>query len=252
MDTEIVALSGGRQATYEIVGEGDPAIWFEGGPGFNAALGGGDCEVLADRFRCYLVDALGTGGTTPPRDKRQYGAKGVARFYNEVRRALRLADVTLLGHSRAAQSASPTQHSFPMRPAAESPSMPGRRAATSTRRPRRKQSSRPVLLATPASSGSRRPERPGKPLSRPGSSSFPTLRLCGVAPGRSTSPVGGRPARRCVGALAARRRGDQRCPSSTSAELVVRCKCPSQMLGMARRGTAGKVKRGVIRRGATR
>ena len=99
MDAEIVALRGGRQATYEIVGEGDPAIWVEGGPGFNAALGGGDCEVLADRFRCYLVDALGTGGTTPPRDKRQYGAKGVARFYNEVRRALRLADVTLLGHS---------------------------------------------------------------------------------------------------------------------------------------------------------
>jgi pimeloyl-ACP methyl ester carboxylesterase len=99
MTTEILALDAERQATYEIVGQGEPALWFEGGPGFNAALGRADCEVLADRFRCYLIDAPGTGGTTAPVDKREYGAKGTAAFYEEVRQALGLGPVTLLGHS---------------------------------------------------------------------------------------------------------------------------------------------------------
>ncbi len=99
MTTEILALDATRQVTYEIVGQGEPALWFEGGPGFNAALGRADCEVLADRFRCHLIDAPGTGGTTAPADKRQYGAKGSAAFYEEVRQALGLGPVTLLGHS---------------------------------------------------------------------------------------------------------------------------------------------------------
>jgi proline iminopeptidase len=97
--TETLVLDDGRQATYEVVGDGEPALWFEGGPGFNAALGRGDCDVLADRFRCYLVDAPGTGGTTAPSDKREYGAKGSAAFYEQARRALGLPEVTLLGHS---------------------------------------------------------------------------------------------------------------------------------------------------------
>jgi proline iminopeptidase len=96
---DIIALDGGRQATYEVVGEGDPAIWFEGGPGLNAALGRGDCEVLADRFRCYLVDAPGTGGSTPHQDKTRYGLMGTSAFYEDVRRTLKLGAVTLLGHS---------------------------------------------------------------------------------------------------------------------------------------------------------
>ena len=99
MPADIIALGDGRQATYEVVGEGEPAIWFEGGPGFNAGLGRGDCEVLADRFRCYLVDPPGTGGTTPHDDKTRYGLKGTAAFYEDVRRTLALGAVTLLGHS---------------------------------------------------------------------------------------------------------------------------------------------------------
>ncbi len=46
----------------------------------------------------YLVDAHGTGGSTPPRDARDYRAGGTAR-YDQVRRALGLGRVTLLGHS---------------------------------------------------------------------------------------------------------------------------------------------------------
>jgi len=99
MSVRTVQLDAGRQATYEVVGSGEPALWFEGGPGFNAAMGRADCELLGDRFECYLVDAHGTGGSTPPKDPRDYRAAGTARFYEEVRRALGLDPVTVLGHS---------------------------------------------------------------------------------------------------------------------------------------------------------
>jgi pimeloyl-ACP methyl ester carboxylesterase len=99
MSVQTVRLDDGREATYEVVGEGEPALWFEGGPGFNAAMGRADCELLADRFTFYLVDAHGTGGSTPPDDPRDYRAGGTARFYEEVRRTLGLGPVTVLGHS---------------------------------------------------------------------------------------------------------------------------------------------------------
>jgi pimeloyl-ACP methyl ester carboxylesterase len=99
MTTEIVPLGEGRQVTYQVVGDGEPALWFEGGPGLNATLGRADCEVLADRFRCYLVDAPGTGGTTAPPEVSGYAVREAAAFYEAVRRALGLPTVTLLGHS---------------------------------------------------------------------------------------------------------------------------------------------------------
>jgi proline iminopeptidase len=99
MTTMVVSLGEERQATYEVIGDGEPALWFEGGPGFNAALGRADCELLGDLFRFYLIDAPGTGGTSPQRDKRQYGPKGTAAFYEEMRLALGLPAVTLVGHS---------------------------------------------------------------------------------------------------------------------------------------------------------
>jgi pimeloyl-ACP methyl ester carboxylesterase len=99
MSVQTVRLGGDRQATCEVVGSGEPAIWFEGGPGFNAAMGRADCELLGDRFECYLIDAPGTGGSTEPRDPADYRAGGTARFYDEVRRALGLGPVTLIGHS---------------------------------------------------------------------------------------------------------------------------------------------------------
>lgn len=99
MNVQTVQLDDGRKATYEVVGSGEPAIWFEGGPGFNAAMGRADCQLLGDRFECYLIDAHGTGGSTPPLDPLDYFADGTARFYDDVRRALGLGPVTLLGHS---------------------------------------------------------------------------------------------------------------------------------------------------------
>jgi proline iminopeptidase len=94
-----VQLAGGRQATYEVVGTGEPLLWIEGGPGFPADLGRPDVELLADRFCCYLIDAPGCGGSTPPAERRDWDHLGHARFFDEVRQALGLGPVTVMGHS---------------------------------------------------------------------------------------------------------------------------------------------------------
>ena len=45
--TQRVDLKGGGQASYTVVGDGEPLLWLEGGPGFPAKLGRPDCELVA-------------------------------------------------------------------------------------------------------------------------------------------------------------------------------------------------------------
>jgi pimeloyl-ACP methyl ester carboxylesterase len=95
----MVDLGHGRQATIEILGEGPPMLWFEGGPGLPARMSRPDAALLADIFSVYLIDPHGSGGSTPPADSSQYDHIGHARFYDEVRRALGLQQVTIAGIS---------------------------------------------------------------------------------------------------------------------------------------------------------
>ena len=103
--TRIVALPGGRTASYEIVGSGKPALMFAGGPGFSAAYMNGDAELLSDVLCSYLIDPHGSGSSTPPADPADYSPEGHARFYEEVRQALALPEVVVLGHSFGATTA---------------------------------------------------------------------------------------------------------------------------------------------------
>jgi proline iminopeptidase len=64
-----------------------------------ASLLSRDAGLLADRFSNYLIDPHGSGGSTPPTDPEEYSAEGHARFYEEVRQALGLGSVSLLGFS---------------------------------------------------------------------------------------------------------------------------------------------------------
>jgi pimeloyl-ACP methyl ester carboxylesterase len=96
---ESIGLSGGRQASYEVVGAGEPALYFPGGPGFGGSLLREDAALLADRFAVHLIDPHGSGGSTPPRDMSAYDHVGHARFYEEVRKALGLELVTVMGFS---------------------------------------------------------------------------------------------------------------------------------------------------------
>ena len=82
--THIVALPGGRTASYEIIGTGRPTLMFAGGPGFSAAYMNGDATLLSDVLCSYLIDPHGSGSSTPPASPAGYSPEGHARFYEEV------------------------------------------------------------------------------------------------------------------------------------------------------------------------
>ena len=96
---ETVALPDGRRASYEVVGRGEPAFYFQGGPGFSANLLRDDAELLSDRFAVHLIDAPGSGESSPPDDPSGYDHIGHARFYDQVRRALGIDAATIMGTS---------------------------------------------------------------------------------------------------------------------------------------------------------
>lgn len=103
--TQIVALPGERTASYEAIGSGRPALMFAGGPGFTASYMNGDAELLSDVLCSYLIDPHGSGSSTPPADLAGYSPEGHARFYEQVRQALALPQVVVLGHSFGATTA---------------------------------------------------------------------------------------------------------------------------------------------------
>jgi len=96
---EIVELPQGRVASYEVIGEGKPMLYFQGGPGYSASLLRDDAELLADRFAVHLIDPPGSGRSTPPDDSSQYNHLGHARFYEEVRQGLGVERATIMGIS---------------------------------------------------------------------------------------------------------------------------------------------------------
>ena len=115
---QIVGLAGGRTASYEVIGSGRPALMFAGGPGFSAAYMNGDAQLLSDQLCSYLIDPHGSGSSTPPADPADYSPEGHARFYEQVRQALALAEVVVLGHSFGATTALTYAALFPRSTAA--------------------------------------------------------------------------------------------------------------------------------------
>jgi pimeloyl-ACP methyl ester carboxylesterase len=97
--SQSIDLSGRRRAAFEVIGTGPPLFYFQGGPGFNAALLRADAELLADRFSVYLVDPPGAGGSTAPADPSHYDHLGHARFYEDARIALSVGPATIMGTS---------------------------------------------------------------------------------------------------------------------------------------------------------
>ena len=95
----VLELPDGRRVEWESTGEGEPLIWIEGGPGFWSHLGRPDVALLADRFRCHLVNAPGCGRTSAPDSPGAYDLATHVRFFDEVRAALGFQAVTLMGHS---------------------------------------------------------------------------------------------------------------------------------------------------------
>ncbi len=103
--TQIIALPDGRQASYQVSGDGVPALMLPGGPGFEAGYLAGDAGLFAGVMSSYLIDPPGAGASTPPRDPSGFSAEAQASFYEEVRKALGLPKVVVFGHSFGASVA---------------------------------------------------------------------------------------------------------------------------------------------------
>jgi pimeloyl-ACP methyl ester carboxylesterase len=137
--TKVVELPGGRTASYHVIGDGTPTLMFAGGPGFTAAYMNGDAELFSEVLRAYLVDPHGSGSSTPPPDPARYSPEGHARFYEEVRQALRLPRIVVLGHSFGATTALVYAALFSDAVQARGPS----RLSASARRPMPRKEARP-------------------------------------------------------------------------------------------------------------
>jgi pimeloyl-ACP methyl ester carboxylesterase len=103
--TQTVELPGGRQATYEVIGDGEPALMLPGGPGLAATYMRPTAQLFADVWRSYLIDPHGSGDSTAPDDPAQYSPEGHVVFYDEVRNVLGLSALTVVGHSFGATTA---------------------------------------------------------------------------------------------------------------------------------------------------
>ncbi len=95
----LTRLPDGRAVEWEALGQGEPLVWIEGGPGLPAHLARADVEPVLDRFRCHLVNAPGCGRTSPPARVEDHDLRGHVEFWEAVRNALGLEPVTVMGHS---------------------------------------------------------------------------------------------------------------------------------------------------------
>ena len=96
----LTTLPDGSVVEWEALGDGDePLVWVEGGPGLPAHLARADVVPVLDRFRCHLVNAPGSGRSTPPATEDGYDLDRIAGFFESWRRAIGLGPVTLMGHS---------------------------------------------------------------------------------------------------------------------------------------------------------
>ena len=93
-------LPNGQVVEWEALGDGhEPLVWIEGGPGLPAHLARADVVPVLDLFRCHLVNAPGSGRTTPPATAAGYDLPAIVEFWEATRQALGLGPVTVMGHS---------------------------------------------------------------------------------------------------------------------------------------------------------
>lgn len=95
----LLRVADGREVEWEATGTGEPLMWIEGGPGFAAHLARPDVALVSHRFTCHLVNPPGSGRTTPPSTADGYGLDAHVAFFEEVRLALGLGPLTVMGHS---------------------------------------------------------------------------------------------------------------------------------------------------------
>jgi pimeloyl-ACP methyl ester carboxylesterase len=88
----------GRRLAYRRTGSGPPLVCHGGGPGFSG-LYLGNLAGLDEALELVLLDPRGTGGSDRPADPRAYAIDDYVSDLEELRGALGLERMNLLGHS---------------------------------------------------------------------------------------------------------------------------------------------------------
>ncbi|MHB1628230.1 MAG: proline iminopeptidase-family hydrolase [Bacilli bacterium] len=95
-----VAVTGGR-IWYKMIGDGSetPLVLLHGGPGFSSLGTDGWLGTLGDERRVIVYDQLGAGNSDRPNDVALWRADRFVEELGQLRRALDLDEIHLLGHS---------------------------------------------------------------------------------------------------------------------------------------------------------
>src|SRR6516164_7180679 len=91
--------AGGVLIYYKIIGRGDPLMIVHGGPGASHDYLLPYLLPLARSNRLVFIDERGSGRSEKLEDVRQYTVENMVEDVEQVRRALGLGKISLLGHS---------------------------------------------------------------------------------------------------------------------------------------------------------
>ncbi len=95
---EYVTINGAR-LWYESEGSGEPLVLISGGPGISHDYFHPYFSSLRDSFRVIYFDAFGRGKSDRAKDRRDYSLSRDVDDVEDLRRALGLGKINLLGHS---------------------------------------------------------------------------------------------------------------------------------------------------------
>ncbi|PVX52548.1 proline iminopeptidase [Balneicella halophila] len=89
----------GYNINVETLGEGDPVFFFAGGPGNSHDYMQGNFGHYYKTHQVVFIDMLGCGLSDEAKDKSEYSVQNDAYTVEEVRKALGLDKITVVGHS---------------------------------------------------------------------------------------------------------------------------------------------------------
>lgn len=89
----------GYTINIETLGKGDPVFFLAGGPGNSHDYMQGNFGHYYKTHQVVFVDLLGRGLSEDAKDKKEYSIENDVHIVNEVRKALKLDKIILVGHS---------------------------------------------------------------------------------------------------------------------------------------------------------
>ncbi len=89
----------GYKINVEVLGKGDPIFFFSGGPGNSHDYMQGNFGRYYKTHKVVFIDMLGRGLSDDAKDKSEYSIDNDVHITEEVRKALKLDKIAVVGHS---------------------------------------------------------------------------------------------------------------------------------------------------------